>query len=360
MSKSGFASDVLRWFDRHGRKNLPWQKNISAYRVWLSEIMLQQTQVTTVIPYFERFTERFPDVRQLAAAPVDEVLHLWTGLGYYARARNLHRCAQQIVAEHGGEFPDSVDELSALPGIGRSTAGAIASIAFGRRAPILDGNVKRVLARHYAVEGWPGQTRVANTLWQYAEQHTPERRCADYTQAMMDLGATVCTRTRPACELCPLGASCIARAQGNPTDYPGKKPKKDKPVKAVQFLMLRNPAGDILLEQRPAQGIWGGLWGFPELNVDSDPHEHVADHYGAVAQREVWDSYRHTFSHYHLEITPVLLQLAREPEKVSESGAACWYCLDDPEALGLAAPVKRLLQKLAELDLRLSRTSGQG
>ncbi|WP_286807060.1 MULTISPECIES: A/G-specific adenine glycosylase [unclassified Marinimicrobium] len=351
MSDTPFARAVLRWFDRHGRKHLPWQQNINAYRVWLSEIMLQQTQVTTVIPYFERFMERFPTVEALAEAPVDEVLHLWTGLGYYARARNLHRCAQQVVSEHGGAFPRSVEALSDLPGIGRSTAGAIASIAYGEHAAILDGNVKRVLARHYAVPGWPGQTAVQNALWEYAEVNTPKRRVGDYTQAMMDLGATLCTRTRPQCDQCPVNDSCIARAQGNPTDYPGKKPKKDKPVKAVQFLMLRNPAGDILLQQRPPQGIWGGLWGFPELAREKDAQVHVQDHYGEVVDREIWDSYRHTFSHYHLDITPVLLQLAREPDRVGER-AQTWYRLDRPEALGLAAPVKKLLQQLAELDPR--------
>ncbi|MGD8176345.1 A/G-specific adenine glycosylase [Marinimicrobium sp. ARAG 43.8] len=351
MSETAFARAVLRWFDRHGRKHLPWQQNISAYRVWLSEIMLQQTQVTTVIPYFERFMERFPSVHQLAAAPLDDVLHLWTGLGYYARARNLHRCAQTVVEDYHGEFPDSVEELSALPGIGRSTAGAIASIAYGRHAAILDGNVKRVLARHYAVEGWPGQTAVQKQLWGYAEANTPKRRVADYTQAMMDLGALLCTRSRPSCERCPVGASCVARAQGNPTDYPGKKPKKDKPVKAVQFLMLRGPSGDILLEQRPPQGIWGGLWGFPELSAEADAHTYADDHYGKVVDREQWDTYRHTFSHYHLDITPVLLQLAEEPQTVGER-ALVWYRLDRPETLGLAAPVKKLLRQLAQLDPR--------
>jgi len=351
MSDTPFARAVLRWFDRHGRKHLPWQHNINAYRVWLSEIMLQQTQVTTVIPYFERFMERFPTVEALAEAPVDEVLHLWTGLGYYARARNLHRCAQQVVSEHGGAFPRRVEALSDLPGIGRSTAGAIASIAYGEHAAILDGNVKRVLARHYAVPGWPGQTAVQNALWEYAEANTPKRRVGDYTQAMMDLGATLCTRTRPQCDQCPVNDSCIARAQGNPTDYPGKKPKKDKPVKAVQFLMLRNPTGDILLQQRPPQGIWGGLWGFPELALEDDARAYARDHYGEVVDREIWDSYRHTFSHYHLDITPVLLQLAREPYRVGER-AQTWYRLDRPDALGLAAPVKKLLQQLAELDPR--------
>ncbi|MDQ2076084.1 A/G-specific adenine glycosylase [Marinimicrobium sp. ABcell2] len=352
MSNSSFSNGVLRWFDQHGRKHLPWQQNINPYRVWLSEIMLQQTQVTTVIPYFERFTERFPDVRRLAAAPVDDVLHLWTGLGYYARARNLHQCAKAVVEHYDGEFPSSVEALSALPGIGRSTAGAIVSIAFGQRAAILDGNVKRVLARYYAVPGWPGKTAVLNELWTYAEQHTPKKRCADYTQAMMDLGATLCTRSRPACDLCPLHDGCIARAQGDVSAYPGKKPKTEKPVKAVQFLMLRNPHGDIMLNQRPATGIWGGLWSFPELPLDSCALTHTEQHYGPVAEQEVWDSYRHTFSHYHLDITPVLAQLTREPEQVAEGPASVWCSPRQPGSLGLAAPVKRLLASLADLDPR--------
>src|SRR5690606_6541720 len=209
-----FAQRVLVWFDQHGRKHLPWQQGITPYRVWLSEIMLQQTQVATVIPYFERFIARFPDVQSLAAAPIDDVLHLWTGLGYYARARNLHRCAQTIVRDYGGEFPASVAALSELPGIGRSTAGALASIAHQQRAAILDGNVKRVLARHHAIDGWPGTTQTLSQLWQFAEQHTPDKRSDHYTQAMMDLGATVCTRSKPACDHCPVADSCIAYAQG--------------------------------------------------------------------------------------------------------------------------------------------------
>lgn len=350
MSTS-FPVRVLKWFDKHGRKHLPWQQDINAYRVWLSEIMLQQTQVTTVIPYFERFIARFPTVKALAAAPIDEVLHLWTGLGYYARARNLHKCAQMVVKNYGGEFPATVDELAALPGIGRSTAGAIASIAYQKRAAILDGNVKRVLARYHAVEGWPGQSDVVSRLWEIAEEYTPKSRANHYTQAMMDMGATLCTRSKPKCEICPLREGCIAYAQGNPQDYPGKKAKKALPEKAVQLLMLRNPAGDLLLQQRPAQGIWGGLWSFPELAIDADASEYAADFFGKVIEHEVWDSYRHTFSHYHLDITPVLIQLAKTPQAIGEA-ATHWYNPHQPDALGLAAPVKKLLEKLAQLDPR--------
>lgn len=350
MSHS-FSARVLKWFDKHGRKHLPWQQNINAYRVWLSEIMLQQTQVTTVIPYFERFVARFPTVESLAAAPVDEVLHLWTGLGYYARARNLHKCAQMVMKNHGGEFPSSVAELAELPGIGRSTAGAIASIAYQQRAAILDGNVKRVLARYHAVEGWPGQADVINRLWQIAEDYTPGKRAHHYTQAMMDMGATLCTRTKPNCEACPLREGCIAYAQGNPQDYPGKKARKLLPEKAVQLLMVRNPAGDLLLQQRPAQGIWGGLWSFPELSPEADPAEFAAARFGKVADCEIWDEYRHTFSHYHLDITPVLIQLAQAPQAIGEA-ALHWYNPHQPDPLGLAAPVKKLLDKLARLDPR--------
>ena len=347
-----FSARVLEWFDQHGRKHLPWQQQINAYRVWLSEIMLQQTQVATVIPYFERFVARFPTVESLAAAPIDEVLHLWTGLGYYARARNLHKCAQTVVNEHAGKFPCSVEGLAELPGIGRSTAGAIASIAYQQSAAILDGNVKRVLARYHAVEGWPGQTEVAAKLWVIAEGYTPESRPNHYTQAMMDLGATLCTRSKPKCVLCPLKDGCIAFAQGNPQDYPGKKPKKALPEKAVQLLMLRNPAGDLLLRQRPAQGIWGGLWSFPELAIDADAADYAAHYFGEVAGREVWTSYRHTFSHYHLDITPVLIQLAKAPQTIGEA-ATHWYNPHQPDALGLAAPVKKLLEKIARLDPRV-------
>lgn len=347
-----FSKAVLTWFDKHGRKHLPWQQGITPYRVWLSEIMLQQTQVATVVPYFERFVARFPDVHSLAAAPIDDVLHLWTGLGYYARARNLHRCAQAVVNEHGGEFPRTVEALSELTGIGRSTAGAIVSIAYQQRAAILDGNVKRVLARHHAVDGWPGEAQTLKILWEHAETHTPKKRCNHYTQAMMDLGATVCTRTKPACDRCPVADTCVAFAQNNTSAYPGKKPKKTLPVKSVQLLMLRNPAGDILLQQRPPQGIWGGLWSFPELALDSDPIGHAEDHFSKVVAHEIWDAYRHTFSHYHLDITPVLLQLKKEPPKIAQAPETVWYNLHQPGSIGLAAPVKKLLEKLAAIDPR--------
>lgn len=347
MSKFDFAAAVLRWFDEHGRKHLPWQQDISPYRVWLSEIMLQQTQVSTVIPYFEKFIEAFPTVEDLAQAPLDEVLHLWTGLGYYARARNLHACAKRIVEEYGGEFPRSVEALASLPGIGRSTAGAIYSLSWDLPAPILDGNVKRVLARFHAVEGWPGQSSVAAKLWDFAEQHTPRQRSANYTQAMMDLGAIVCTRSRPQCSACPLESTCLAKAQGEPERYPGKKPPKALPVRQVQMLILTNANGEVLLEQRPPQGIWGGLWSFPELPIDADPQEWALDKYGPATAMETWATIRHTFSHYHLDISPVRLELKEEPSRIMEDKRQLWYNTALPPAVGLAAPIKRLLKQLA-------------
>jgi A/G-specific adenine glycosylase len=342
-----FAARVLAWFDQHGRKDLPWQQQINPYRVWVSEIMLQQTQVKTVIPYFERFTEAFPDVHALAAAGEDEVLHLWTGLGYYARARNLHRAAKSVAAHHGGAFPSSVDELCQLPGIGRSTAGAIASIAYRQRAAILDGNVKRVLARYQAVEGWPGASAVQRRLWDLAETYTPEDRVADYAQAMMDLGATLCTRSRPECERCPLAADCLAFAHGSQAAYPGKKPKKTLPVRVTTFLMVQSGSGEIWLEKRPGQGIWGGLWCFPEIDRAEAGQGWCIDQWGIEPSAvETWAPFRHTFSHYHLEIQPVHASLDMSPGAVMEGDRRLWYNRRQPQEIGLAAPVANLLARL--------------
>lgn len=343
-----FHTRVLDWFDQDGRKDLPWQQDTSPYRVWVSEIMLQQTQVKTVIPYFERFIEALPDIQALASAPQDEVLHLWTGLGYYARARNLHRAAQQVVTELGGEFPATVDGLCELPGVGRSTAGAIVSIAHGKRASILDGNVKRVLARYHRVDGWPGQSAVHNSLWEIAERYTPDQRCADYTQAMMDLGATLCTRSMPACEQCPLAQGCQARAKGEQVNFPGKKPRKALPVKSTHFLIVRAASGDVWLEKRPANGIWGGLWCFPEASDVDSSRQHCLDQWGLEPERiELGQGFRHTFSHYHLDIQPVLVSLDRTPEAVMEASRQLWYNVRQPAQIGLAAPVASLLEELA-------------
>jgi len=287
-----FDQRVLQWFDEHGRKHLPWQQNPTGYRVWVSEIMLQQTQVATVIPYYERFMSRFPTLNALATSPIDDVLAHWSGLGYYARARNLHRCAQEVLKNHAGEMPNSLEALQALPGIGRSTAAAIVSLAHGIPEPILDGNVKRVLARHRAVKGWPGQAAVLKELWSISEAVTPRERCGPFNQAMMDLGATLCKRSKPQCPVCPVAEDCQGLATGDPTAYPGKKPKKDKPVKATVMLLIRNDADGILLEKRPPSGIWGGLWSLPEVEKDQ---------WGAVEGESVM-RFRHTFSHYHLDI----------------------------------------------------------
>ncbi len=337
-----FAEQVLAWFDVHGRKDLPWQQDINPYRVWVSEIMLQQTQVKTVIPYYERFMDSFASVQDLAAASDDEVLHHWSGLGYYSRARNLHHCAQLVVDEHGGVFPDTVEALSELPGIGRSTAGAIVAIAYKKQAVILDGNVKRVLARHFAVAGWPGQTAVAKALWAVAEGLLPAQRIADYTQAMMDLGATLCTRSKPACEACPLAASCQARTEGAQAAYPGKKPKKQIPVRETEMFLLVDPAGRVLLQKRPPSGVWGGLWGLPEdklvlTNNEGFEAETVGN----------WPVLRHTFSHFHLDITPVECR-AQAPSELADGEQWLWYDPAEPAQVGLAAPVQKLLNKLVE------------
>jgi A/G-specific adenine glycosylase len=258
-----FPARLLAWFDAHGRKDLPWQAPKDAYRVWVSEIMLQQTQVQTVVPYFERFMQRFPDVLTLADAAQDEVLQYWSGLGYYARARNLHRAARNVRDQHDGVFPDTLEAVMDLPGIGRSTAGAILSISFDQRHAILDGNVKRVLARHERVAGWPGTTSVAKTLWEIAERHTPAARVADYTQAIMDLGATLCTRSRPACERCPVASDCEALASDTVGDYPGRKPKKNKPLRETT-MVLASFDGHVYLERRPEVGIWAACGACPK------------------------------------------------------------------------------------------------
>jgi A/G-specific adenine glycosylase len=346
-TKTTFAHRVLNWFDHHGRKDLPWQRDITPYRVWVSEIMLQQTQVKTVIPYFERFTSAFPSVAALASATEDEVLHLWTGLGYYARGRNLHRAAQFVCNDLKGEFPDTVEGLCELPGVGRSTAGAIVSIAFKRRAIILDGNVKRVLARYRAVDGWPGKTAVHDALWQIADEYTPAQRSADYTQAIMDLGATLCTRAAPACERCPLRVDCQALAMGAQKSFPGKKPRKALPVRSTVFIVARAANGEIWLERRPRSGIWGGLWCFPELEDVALASDWCLDRWGlAPEQVSALPGFRHTFSHYHLDISPVQVRLPSNPGAVMEARDRLWYNRRQPAAIGLAAPVASLLDRL--------------
>ena len=345
---SVFARRVLAWFEDHGRKDLPWQRAASPYRVWVSEIMLQQTQVGTVIPYYERFMARFPTVCELAAAPDDEVLHYWSGLGYYARARNLHRTARQVCEMLGGQFPDDLATMQSLPGIGRSTAAAILSLAKGQRAVILDGNVKRVIARYFAIAGWPGTAAVSNRLWALADSVTPPDRVAHYNQAIMDLGATVCSRSRPSCGACPLRNGCVAHRQGNPEAHPGRKPKKALPEKAVRMLLVCDPEGAVLIERRPPTGVWGGLWCLPETAVDTDPLDWCIDQLAeaAVLGRRL-PARRHTFSHFHLDIEPIEILLDRPGSAVMEAHSRLWYNPKAPNSVGLAAPVARLLAEVA-------------
>lgn len=338
-----FADALLNWYDLYGRKDLPWQQSPTPYHVWLSEIMLQQTQVTTVIDYYLRFTQRFPDIHSLAQAKQDDVLAYWSGLGYYARARNLHKTAQIVVADFHGNMPDRLEQLTDLPGIGRSTAGAILTLAYHQRFPILDGNVKRVLARFDAVPGWPGKKQVENTLWQRAEQLLPEQRIANYIQAQMDLGATLCTRSKPDCANCPLQKNCKAFALGTPTAFPDKKPKKIIPKRQTHWLVLKNDLDQIFLEQRPQQGIWGGLWSFPELE-NADDIEHVCQqrYHLKVSEKRALPELQHVFSHFKLAIQPHLLRC--KVEGIADKDNGNWYKIEDTLALGLPAPVKSFLQ----------------
>jgi len=337
-----FAERLLRWYRQHGRHDLPWQKHKSLYRTWVSEIMLQQTQVATVIPYFERFMQRFPDIRSLAAASQDDVLLHWAGLGYYSRARNLHNAALLIVEQHLGEFPQDYDALVILPGIGPSTAGAILAQVLGQRHAILDGNVKRVLARHRAIEGWPAQATVAKQLWHWAKKYTPQQDLADYTQAIMDLGATVCTRTSARCESCPLLHDCSAHAQHRVADFPGKKPKKSLPVRAKRLLIIRNEQGHYLMEKRPPAGIWGGLWSLPELAMDQPVDDTVQLNWQlTVNDYRDLSKFRHTFSHFHLDITPCEVRVGPANADIAEGGRYQWQ--GDISLLALAAPVSAIL-----------------
>ncbi|EIJ35712.1 A/G-specific adenine glycosylase [Thiothrix nivea] len=345
MAETDFAARVLAWFDQHGRKDLPWQHNPTPYRVWVSEIMLQQTQVATVIPYFQRFMQRFPAVQALADAPLDDVLQRWEGLGYYSRARNLHKAAQIVQAQYAGEFPTDIDAMQALPGIGRSTAGAILSLSLNQPHAILDGNVKRVLSRYHAISGWPGEPRVLQQLWQYAEQHLPTTRNAAYTQAMMDMGATLCTRSKPACLLCPLQSGCQGFQQGTPQDYPGKRPKKDLPEKSAIALLLRNPAGEILLQKRPPTGIWGGLWSFPEFadeNVMADWLLEIHGQTCIISQRLA--TLTHTFSHYRLHLHPLQVDFDTQTARIMEGEGWLWYKAGTQFGGGLSAAVRQFFQ----------------
>lgn len=338
-----FADRLLRWFAHNGRHDLPWQTNPTPYRVWVSEIMLQQTQVTTVIPYYRRFLERFPDVDTLAGADLDEVLALWSGLGYYSRARNLHKAARVIAKEHAGRFPEEFETVMALPGIGRSTAGAILALSANRRHAILDGNCRRVLARYHSVEGWPGKTSVAKQLWAYADAHTPQNNVAEYTQAIMDLGATVCTRTKHRCAACPLSDECAAYAAGHPERYPTPRPRRTLPVRETRMLILASDNA-VLMERRPPTGIWGGLWSLPETS-EADVSSCCRDSFGVTPGRaRTLTPFSHTFSHYRLDITPVLAHAAGDAASIMDTPDVRWVRRDDLGTLGIPAPVRHLLE----------------
>lgn len=343
--KEQFSDLVLRWFDKFGRKTLPWQIDKTPYKVWLSEIMLQQTQVNTVIPYFNRFLERFPSLSDLAKADQDTVLSLWTGLGYYARARNLHKAAQMAVEQYNGELPDSQTELESLPGIGRSTAGAILSLGFGKPAAILDGNVKRVLARYFGETEWPGKTAVQRSLWQQSEALTPTVRHDDYNQAMMDLGALVCTRSKPNCEACPLTGNCIAFKTNTVATIPAPKPKKANPTRSVYLLIQRDTRSrSVMLEQRPSTGIWGGLWSFPEyenkaalLNAAPTQPEQLVE----------LSPFKHVFSHFTLDCYPIVVDSCAT-DAINERQQR-WVPLHEDQELGYSAVTVKLFKKLRML-----------
>jgi A/G-specific adenine glycosylase len=350
---TSFADALIDWQKQHGRHQLPWQGTRDAYRIWLSEIMLQQTQVATVIPYYARFLNSFPDVAALAAAPTETVMAHWSGLGYYTRARNLHRCAQQVVSNHAGRFPSDPETLASLPGIGKSTAAAIAAFAYGARAAILDGNVKRVFCRVFGVEGFPGQAAVEKHLWQRAEAMLPAREIEAYTQGLMDLGATLCTRTRPACDRCPMQSRCIAHASGRTAELPARKPKKAIPEKSTVMLVVVHK-GEILMEQRPPEGIWGGLLSLPELNrlssenSDVDLDEQLAlalSSFGDIDEIMMLSSFVHGFTHYRLSVMPVHVTLRQRYVMAAQSDYQ-WRALAQISEAALPSPVRKLLATL--------------
>ena len=329
-----FSNQLVSWYRQHGRHNLPWQLLNSPYTTWLSEVMLQQTQVATVIPYFQRFVQRFPNVTALADAPLDDVLHLWTGLGYYARARNLHKAARQIAREHNGEFPSQFEQVLALPGVGRSTAGAVLSLALGQHHAILDGNCKRVLARFAAVPGWPGEKAVEQQLWQLAGQITPANSAAEFNQAMMDLGASLCSRSKPDCAACPLKRKCKAALSGEQALYPGKKPKKALPEKQSFWLLLQYQS-TVQMLKRPAAGLWGGLYGFVEFDAAQQREDYLRSLNADISDQQALAGFRHTFSHFHLWIQPLRVTLAQPLAQVQQSETT-WFTMDAIPQVGLS------------------------
>jgi A/G-specific adenine glycosylase len=340
-----FAARLIGWQKQHGRHGLPWQDTHDAYAVWLSEIMLQQTQVATVIPYYRRFLARFPDVGALAAAHEDEVLALWSGLGYYSRARNLHRAAQAVLADHGGIFPREHAAVCGLPGIGRSTAAAVCVFAYGQGHAILDGNVKRVLARYFAIEGHPSEKKVENALWTLAEKLLPATDIEVYTQGLMDLGAGVCTRARPRCSDCPLNAQCLAKRDGRTAELPTRRVRAALPERESVLLMLLCK-GEILLEKRPPSGIWGGLWSLPEIAPGDDPAQAARVRFGVeLAGLACLPPRRHVFTHFRLRFTPVLARVRAFSPEARQPGAL-WLPLQEALGAALPAPVRKLIEEL--------------
>lgn len=343
---SAFAERLLAWFAVHGRHDLPWQHPRTPYRVWLSEIMLQQTQVSTVIPYFDRFLKAFPRLPDLAAAPLDAVLAQWAGLGYYSRARNLHKTAQICVARHAGELPNSLEDLMALPGIGRSTAAAILSQAFSRPAAVLDGNVKRVLSRLHGLTEPVDQRATELKLWQLAEAALPVTQAADYTQAIMDFGATLCTSAQPACAICPLQTACQALKLGLVDRIPAKTPKAAVPERTIRMLLLRDASGALLLERRPERGIWGGLYSLPECSVDADPAQWCRQHYQLrIGLTSAFAEFTHKFTHYTLRASVVSAQVDAQ-NRVQERDRLHWVQPAQLPSLGLPKPIAVALKPL--------------
>ena len=345
-ARQPFAARLIAWQKVRGRHDLPWQRTRDPYRIWLSEIMLQQTQVAAVIPYFRRFVAEFPDVASLAAAPIERVLALWSGLGYYRRAHLLHRAANAIVAEHGGAFPRDASSIAGLPGVGRSTAAAVAAFAFGARGAILDGNVKRVLARYAGIAGFPGDAKVERTLWRHAESLLPESDIETYTQALMDLGATVCLRSSPRCDACPIARDCIARREGRIDALPAPRPKKTLPQRATTVLLLERQ-GEVLLEKRAPTGIWAGLWSLPELAPGADAIAHCQTRFAAeVALEPPLPAIEHGFTHFRLTLHPQPCAVHAWPRGVEEPGLL-WLPLAEAAGAALPAPIKKLLRARA-------------
>ena len=344
---NSFTKNLLHWFQKSGRHDLPWQQNPTPYRVWISEIMLQQTQVITVIKYYQRFIDKFSSIRLLSEANLDEVLSLWSGLGYYARARNIHRCAQTIMELYQGAFPTRLDLLSTLPGIGRSTAGAILSFSMNIRAPILDGNVKRVLTRFYAIEGSPTQSDISEQLWELTDQLTPKNHFSEYNQAIMDLGATICTRSKPHCLACPVRTGCQAYAQKRQQDFPYKKKKPPKPQKIIKMLLIKNSSQQIFLQKRPSIGIWGGLWSFPECDPNEDVRQWCYQHFNCeIVEQNSLKSFTHAFTHFNLIIHPVEILIGTVAPMIMEDCQAIWYHLDSALPGGIPSPIAKLFKLL--------------